>query len=363
MWNVYQDSLDYLVSSVIQLDDSSYFLTGTQNFVYPEMPDIFFARIDKEGNLLWKKNFGSPTVAEAGGQIIYSQNGSIKTTIQIVDSLSAIAHLFILNVDISGNVTSSPKPVENSSCPYAEGLLSVLSNGYLFVGNNGGSQPCLLKTDTFLNTIWVKNLDYDSDWALIRGALELVDHNLLIWGKQYHTDDDCINDCYSFGLLAKLDSSGNALWSHTLQYGYDLPHDVFFHAQVLANKNILLSGAASVPPISGTDAWLLKVDSNGCLDPGCITNIGIIDLRGNDYQLLISPNPAPDEVLIQYNLPVPNKGGKIIVYDLQGRQLKSFEAEANNHSINLDPADYPAGMYFIELRTAERSLTKKLTKQ
>ena len=66
------------------------------------------------------------------------------------------------------------------------------------------------------------------------------------------------------------------------------------------------------------DVWLLKVDSMGCLIPGCTgydvdvgeSGVGIATLPEVTDEIRIFPNPATSEAILHYQLPNPHKSAK-----------------------------------------------------
>jgi len=67
----------------------------------------------------------------------------------------------------------------------------------------------------------------------------------------------------------------------------------------------------------------------------------------NNDELIIYPNPAHDEVSIQFNNPV-NKTYHANIMDLSGKTLRRFENISDNRT-TLNLSGLPSGMYIIEL--------------
>lgn len=60
------------------------------------------------------------------------------------------------------------------------------------------------------------------------------------------------------------------------------------------------------------------------------------------------PNPAAKNTIIKYTLP-ENKGGTILVYDLQGKQVKRLDLNVNSKAVEIQANDLGAGMYLYTL--------------
>lgn len=75
------------------------------------------------------------------------------------------------------------------------------------------------------------------------------------------------------------------------------------------------------------------------------------------------PNPAHSQTTIQYALPQTTEV-RLEVFDVLGRRtmtLAKGEQDAGRREIQLDVSRLASGIYFYRLRTAERSVTRKLT--
>jgi len=63
-----------------------------------------------------------------------------------------------------------------------------------------------------------------------------------------------------------------------------------------------------------------------------------------------TPNPFSSETIIRYYLPETVKQATLFIYDMQGKQLKSYAASGRGESsVTVAGSDLPAGMYFYAL--------------
>ncbi|MDR0763370.1 MAG: T9SS type A sorting domain-containing protein, partial [Bacteroidales bacterium] len=60
-----------------------------------------------------------------------------------------------------------------------------------------------------------------------------------------------------------------------------------------------------------------------------------------------TPNPFNKSTTIKYQLPAKTKDAKIIIYDLQGKQLKRYPLKADEGEVKV--SDLPAGIYLYTL--------------
>lgn len=61
------------------------------------------------------------------------------------------------------------------------------------------------------------------------------------------------------------------------------------------------------------------------------------------------PNPFSNETLVQYSLPAQIKSASMVVYDLTGKQLKSFPLENGSSSITITSESLSSGIYIYSI--------------
>ena len=99
-------------------------------------------------------------------------------------------------------------------------------------------------------------------------------------------------------------------------------------------------------------SMLLKLDSNGCFEPGCNAFDKVVKIKLPEKLCKINPNPARDFINIEY----PKNGGKweLKIFDLTGKEI--FHSHEQLQTI---PANnFPTGPYFIQLTNKSRNNTE-----
>lgn len=93
--------------------------------------------------------------------------------------------------------------------------------------------------------------------------------------------------------------------------------------------------------------------------------------QGGSTKIEENPRPVSEgfslsasQSAISYILPL-NSHGEICLYNSNGQLVRVFEASAGSHTIKWDRKDFldsatPKGVYFCQLRTASRTITRKL---
>ena len=171
-----------------------------------------------------------------------------------------------------------------------------------------------------------------SNFALVRRYLARLDpvDGSFIWQREYaaQTSDAAlqvvkevepsmdlitvgsmaVGATYS-GTLLRTTAAGDSLWMRTYQYTDSLVSNgsgILRDVEPTPDGGFIAVGSAlQVGPYT-QDVWVVKVDSMGCLEPGCNTIMGmetqITNLRG---ALTVAPNPVAQGGMVQVLLDLP----------------------------------------------------------
>jgi hypothetical protein len=227
--------------------------------------DIFVAKYDPAGNVIWAKRAGGPG-GDKGYSLTLDGSGNIFVTGEFEEtaefdgiqvSTTAANNLFIAKYDGAGNVlwVKTVETHSNSSRGYAINC-DASGNVYIsgtfedkayFDGNylfdtEGETDIILLKLDTDGNFIWAKNMGgSDSDKGY---GIEIEGGDLYMTG--YFTDDADFSPSVSLNgngandfFIAKFDLSGNLIWA---QNGGGNDDDKGYSVTVNSNGNIVCTG-------------------------------------------------------------------------------------------------------------------------
>jgi len=66
------------------------------------------------------------------------------------------------------------------------------------------------------------------------------------------------------------------------------------------------------------------------------------------------PNPSAGEIFLQWNTPIPQSGGRLLLRDLTGRLLRDGQLPVAATHARMDLSDLPPGFYLVELQTEAR---------
>jgi hypothetical protein len=255
--------------------------------------NLMIAKADINGQLSWVKVFGGTNDEEAfsacetmdGGfavlGITFSSDGDI-------DSFKGVTDLWLIKLDEQGNLLwkktyGSPfndVPVSITETPQGELVIFAGSNG------SGGDIPShygglfsfdwvIIKTDAQGNKIWCKNY----------GGTDDDEHagNIIVIGNNYYLASGSLSkdiDCYDtswFGTnitganfhLLKIDTSGNLVWDKS----YGGSEGEVVQQAIFDNRDtsIVMSGASQSfdymvnNPQHLSTIWMLKTDTSGII--------------------------------------------------------------------------------------------------
>ncbi len=126
-----------------------------------------------------------------------------------------------------------------------------------------------------------------------------------------------------------------------------------------------------------TWGWLMKLDSFGCLIPGCNANDGpnatTEDPEGagepsfpqSGGHLAIYPNPTTDFLNFELRAPQLPKAASFRILDSGGRLVKEYRTDNPRNTFIVPVREWAAGVYYLqylekgEVRTVERFVVTK----
>ena len=178
--------------------------------------------------------------------------------------------------------------------------------------------------------------------------------------------DVTINSGVSAGWLFRISPDGELLWEHVY---YDFASESALYADKYSFSDMAISpdggivATGSVDLYKGstigyeTDTWILKVDGNGCLQPGCNTyeipvgsdmTLGLEEPKDDiPTKIIFSPNPATTQSTLHYQL--SNKPTEVKLYDLFGREQLEITLPAGQQQQTIHLSTLPSGMYVYQI--------------
>ena len=236
---------------MVQTTDGGFAITGyTGGTTYA---DIFLDKMDKNGNLEWKKTYGG-SGADFGQGIVQTGDGGFAIA-GYSDSYSSGRddNVILLKTDFNGNLQWI-KSYGGSSVDRGWALVKTADGGFAIVGDNyhyglDGEGVYFVKTDSNGNLQWNKTYAGSRGWGLV----QTTDLGYAITGTINFPSDV---------LLIKTDSNGIIQWNNT--YGgtdFDGAKSI---VQTL-DGGYALSGSTSSFDAGMGKAYLIRTNSYGYL--------------------------------------------------------------------------------------------------
>ncbi|MBL7940623.1 MAG: T9SS type A sorting domain-containing protein [Flavobacteriales bacterium] len=222
-----------------------------------------------------------------------------------------------------------------------------------------------VKYDAEGNEEWSRDVaqtDLGSRPCFLTNGFLLPDGTLALCGTLRNTTTPGLWDN---GMLHKLGADGTILWSRYYAHYTGLPagyEHVFNAVQPTSDGGFILTGEAQGPtPPNTSRLWLVKLDSMGCLVPGCHT-VGVEEFESELQDALqVGPNPASEAIQLTLDLPEGYRlEGAVEVHllDEQGKEVKRHTIGPFDVQLRatLEIAGLASGLYYIHLRDERKWL-------
>jgi len=235
-------------------------------------------------------------------------------------------------------------------------------------------------------------LGHAENYALTRPYLAKLDSSdgSIIWEREYGTlypnngfmagkecpNSDFVAAGFSFpspgsrkGIILRSTAQGDSLWMFSYFYQdsiMDNGRGQFFDVIPTLDDGFIAVGGAynpvnlPYPPGYSQDTWVVKVDGQGCIVPGC-NNVGITEQATNlQDALTLFPNPVATGQPLNLQLDLPpslaNQPLQLNVVSLDGRVVHQQNLAGNGaHSLALQPL--ASGVYYVHVAAGSKWLT------
>jgi hypothetical protein len=148
--------------------------------------------------------------------------------------------------------------------------------------------------------------------------------------------------------IFRLDGNGQLKWIRHFNDARYESNQLLYSGTELTHQDLAFTGRIGFyGPPEGGNAWLLKVDSMGCITSGCgayQTIVSAPDIPDSGLLFTLQPNPGSTATEVQLPQPAP-EGCQIAVYNLLGRlvEQQTVPEGALTHPLALH--GYSSGVY------------------
>ncbi|MGB0932053.1 MAG: T9SS type A sorting domain-containing protein [Chitinophagales bacterium] len=323
--------------------------------------DIYIIKTDAEGNFQWEKTFGG-IGRDVSVYISIDNDNQIFLSGLTFDTPTQNAATIILKLDTMGNEifrkTLLYTPGKDHCGAY---IFPALEKGYIM----HGCMDTIINEGEFDLPHYVGKLDEEAniEWMTffnearekwVANIYEMSDGHIMVVGIDKNHPETAVND--NSGFLAKLSPQGEILWQRNYQ-GLDKSWQIQDMCLTL-DGGFALTGRYSNrfnEPDNEGDVWLLKVDSMGCLEPGCGSDLIRVDAPFvyTDIEEVptipsggfsIYPNPLSTESKVYFHSSTSTVDF-LQIHDLTGRLVFSSSISVGTKKFSLKGLGLKQGMY------------------
>ena len=344
--------------------------------------DVFLAKYDAGGNVLWAKGAGGnnddyaySVAADASGNAFVAGAFDSPTitfgTVTLTNAGGVLKNdVFIAKYDAGGNVLWAKSAggtdddvaysvaADPSGNAYLTGYFSSshITFGSTVLTNTGGENIFLVKYDPNGNVIWAKNEIGVSDEA--NSVTTDASGNIYVAGyfggaTSIFGTDTLTNAGTENIFLAKYNGAGNVLWA---KGAGGTGSDMAYSVAVGTSGATYLTGYFSSPTIAFGSSALTNAGSTDVFLAKAVSSLGVED-HGNSAGITLYPNPARDAVNLETNGSW-NKEFLISIYSITGQLIWSATLAQSQKQIHLEGLE--SGVYIVSVRSGENTSYQKL---
>lgn len=312
------------------------------------------------GEFIWEKRYGNTNEIAAANFAI------INDTIYLISrNLFCIPEGYKIRVIDSDGIIIQEQSFDEG-CP----SMGILSNqeGFYGVGATFPVPPYqsyIYRTDVTGQIQWQFNTTLDLDTLeyedLILDIVRELPNGDLVVGGYFASN---YLGTY-FGLISKVSLLGEAYWERIYTSSSDLYDDSrLVDIQIGSEGEIILVGAGfGESDMEDQNFWLLKLDSMGCLVPGCDTlSDAILEFFLDETAIIVYPNPTSTESIVQVTLYEPtylNEPLEILLMDISGgiifkNKVHSFNIDGNKIRFPFQCNNLMPGIYLIQINCGNK---------
>jgi hypothetical protein len=242
--------------SVVQTSDGGYGLAGYTNSFGGVSYDFWLVKTDSAGNMQWNQTYGGLGDEKAYSLVQTTDGGYALAGCKSYPIRMLNAVFWLVKTDSVGNAQWNQTYGSAVDIDKAYAVVQTADGGYALAGVKG-SDFWLVRTDSSGNELWDQAY-HGGSYAFANSLVQTIDGGYAVAGYTGSYDP---RDWHAW--LVKTDSLGSAKWNQT--YG-GLSDTFAFSVIQTSDGGYAIAGCAD----SGSgnyDAWLVKTDSLGNLDP------------------------------------------------------------------------------------------------
>lgn len=329
-----------------------------------DLGDAFLLKVDSSWAQEWVQVYGTTGPLEAATSVVPAADGGFFFG-GGRDVGTNTADPWIVRTDALGNTIWSIDIGTPEDELYGA-RLATAANGDLLCAsgwNHQGSQRYvngLARVDTTGSVLWWYTYGPDRYVQALLGLREEANGNIIAAGRSLS-----ISGGYQ-GVLLRTNAAGDSLWMRYYYYQDSLMTDgqgVLMDVQpttdggFVAVGEVYGSNSGSNPPGNNQDVWVLRVDSLGCIQPGCGLITGLqAQVANHPNALTVGPNPASGVAHVRWDLPGAartNGPARLWLTSAQGVVVRTWACDLSQGSIAVDVSDLASGLHHLHMVHAD----------
>ncbi len=346
-------------SRIISAQDGGFIICGSTTSNSPgATSDALVFKVDQNGNLVWKKNYGGNGGQQAS-DILALSDGYIFTGTNS-DPNTAISDVYLVKIDLSGNLIWE-KTLGGSEFDEAYSIQYTLDGGFILAGYTssygmGARDAYLLKVDANGNEQWHKTFgtEHSDGFASV---IQTNDGGYLCGGflNTFFSQQFIYDDLF----IVKTDAHGNLVWQKTFGSNReDAASKVIFSDN---GSFVILGSSNSYSPKN--KLYLIALNENGEITK--VEQDKSFNQLNNNYNLVQNfPNPFNSTTTIKFAIPQSSSSYSstkkerseafvtLKVYNLLGKEVATLineEKAPGDYEVKFDSGNLPSGVYFYQL--------------
>ena len=286
-FRVYSGNNDDTAKGVVQLEDSSYMITGASGSFTANSSQAFLLKLDSLGNTVWAKNYGG-SESEEGKRVLYVP-GQFLYIAGFTNSISNGAYdFYLVKTDLSGNMLWE-KAYGRFGWERVHDATTTADGGVIMVGETSSTElndldMYMVRADQNGDTLWTKQLGTSGD-DILESVVQLNDSIFYAFGSTY-VEDSLMNKAYSMCFH----ENGSVLWTGT----YGANGNYYLHGACLDNANeIIAVGHAEGSSHLSMDYLFIRL-----LPDGTVIDISTGQSEGiQEYKLVTAYGQGSDKYI------------------------------------------------------------------
>ena len=255
-YKIYTNNGYDLGQGIVQLEDSSYVVTGSSSSFQNGASQAFLLKVDSLGNYKWSKNYGGAE-SDGGRRVLYKKNVGFYIAGYTNSYGNGGYDNYLIKTDEQGNFLWNKTYGGNGWEKVNDAILlpdtSIVMVGQTNTGTSGNDNFYIVRTNKNGDTLWTKNFGTSgNDFAT---SVKVLNDSMFVVGGTKYISDSLKNKAY----LMCFKKDGQLVWEH--YYGNQGEYQINDICIVGNEINVVGFRKNFVP--NDDDGYAAKVNING----------------------------------------------------------------------------------------------------